>query len=143
MKTKYLAYAILPALAFGSVGASVVSAHGWFGGTLDPDAMAARHTEMFTEQANLLGVGIDDVKNAWAAGKTIRELAQEKGITDEQLRTKMQELHAQRMKILLQTLVTKGIITQAQADARLQAMQTRMAEGSGKGMRGFGRHFMF
>ncbi len=144
MKTKYLAYAVLPALALGFVGTSIASAHGWLMREATPDEIAARHTQLFTEQATMLGIGVDEVKNAWAQGKGLRELANEKGITDDELKAKLQELHTQRMKTNLQTLVDKGVITQAQADARLQTMQNRFANGAGKGFgRGFGRHFDF
>ena len=144
MKTKYLAYAVLPVLALGFVGTSVASAHGWFMTTATPEEVVARHQTMFEQQAGLLGMTVDEFKAAWAQGKTVRDIATERGITDEALRAKMLELGKQKMKTQLQTLVDRGVITQAQADSRSAAMESRTANGQMKGgMRGFGRHLWF
>ena len=49
----------------------------------------------------------------------------------------MKDLRTQELKTHLQTLVSKGVITQAQADARLKAMENMSAKAkAGKGMRG-------
>lgn len=139
-----LVYAFLPAvLGLGIVSVKAVSAHGFMGGwgAVSPDELATKHQTMFQEQADILGISVDDVKNAWADGKTLMELAQEKGITQEQLQTKMQELRNSQMKSQLQTLVDKGIITQAQADKRLATMQNKLSQGGhrmGRGFRGMG-----
>jgi hypothetical protein len=94
---------------------------------------------MFTQQANLLGISVDEVKSAWASGKSLNDLAKEKGITQDQLRQKMQDLRQQQMKNYLQTSVDKGVITQAQADSRLSFVQSNQSGKLGKGMRhGFG-----
>ena len=144
MKTKYLAYAVLPALALGFVGTSIASANGWFMTNATPEEIAARHQTMFEQQAGLLGMTVDEFKAAWAQGKTVRDIATERGITDDALRVKMLELGKQKMKTQLQTLVDRGVITQAQADSRFIAMESRAANGQMKGgMRGFGRHLWF
>lgn len=139
--TKKFWYAAVPALGVLFISAGVASAHG-FGrgaGTLAPEEFAARHTEMFERQASMLGITVDQVKQAWASGKTFMELAQERGISEEALRAKMQEARLAEMKTNLQALVTKGVITQTQADQRLQFMETRQGEGKrfgmGRGMR--------
>jgi len=54
----------------------------------------------------------------------------------------MKDARAQQLKAQMQALVDKGVITQAQADQRLQWMQnkTQNTKGHGfRGMRGFGR----
>lgn len=138
-----MAYAVVPAvLGFGMLGASVTSAHGLFGGMqqLTPDQVVERQQQMFQTQASLLGLSESVVKEAWAQGKTMREIAEEHGITAEQLAAKMQAAHQAQMQSQLQALVTKGVITQAQADARLKVMQDKLA--SGKGKRGH-RHMGF
>lgn len=138
MKRKYLVYAAtLPVFTLGFAGAA--SAHGWFG-AVSPEELANRHTAMFEEQANLLGASIDEVKNAWADGKTLFELAEEKGITKDQLRAKLEELKKEKLKSQLQALVQSGVITQAQADRRLGALEK--FEGK-KGFRGAGMMGMF
>ena len=60
----------------------------------------------------------------------------------------MHATHEVQMKQMLQTLVEKGQITQAQADARLKFMQEKMQNdqgkarkmGKGMGMMGMGGH---
>jgi hypothetical protein len=153
MKEKFLAYAILAVfgLAF-LVGPASVSAmgFGWFGGfgKSDADTMATRMQTMFQNEAKILGISVDEVKNCWAQGKSIGQCAEEHGITKEQLQQKMKDARAQQLKAQMQALVDKGVITQAQADQRLQWMQnkTQNAKGHGfgrfmRGMRGWGGWF--
>jgi major membrane immunogen (membrane-anchored lipoprotein) len=147
MKKKFFAYAILPVLGLALlVGPASTSAmgFGWFGGfgKSDTDAMATRMQNMFQNEAKILGINVDDVKNCWAQGKNIWQCAQDHGITKEQLQQKMKDARAQQLKAQMQALVDKGVITQAQADQRLQWMQnkTQNAKGHefGKFMKGRG-----
>lgn len=108
------------------------------GSNLTPDQIATNQQERFQNEANLLGVSVDEIKNAWAQGKNLQQLATEKGITETQLQQKLSEQRQQQMKSNLQTLVDKGVITQAQADLRLQYMQNN-TQNRGKG-RGMGMH---
>jgi len=134
--------AALPVAALVILGASTASAHGWFGfgggPNMDPTQAAQQQADMFQKQADLLGVSVDDVKNAWAKGETIWQLAQEKGITQQQLQQKMQDQRKQQIQTMLQAMVSNGVITQAQADQRLQYMEQHAGEGNGYG-RNFGR----
>lgn len=143
MKKKYLLYTILPIAAFAVLGAGVVSACGFFGGfgNLSPDEIANRQQTMFQEQAQILGISIEEIKNAWAEGKTIKQIMEEKGISQEQVEARIKDLRTQQMKSYFQALVDKGIITQAQADKRLQVVRERFPNGKmGRGFhRGFGR----
>lgn len=139
MKKKILMYAIIPALGFSAlIGVGAASAHGFFGmfNNLTPEQIGTQQQTMFQQQADILGISVDDVKNAWAEGKSLKTLAEEKGITQEQLQAKMKEARLQQMKSNLQILVSQGVITQAQADKRLQFMQNESANG--KGGRGHG-----
>jgi hypothetical protein len=77
------------------------------------------------------------VKQGWAEGKTIPEIAEANGISKDALQTKMKAAHTEALTTHLQTLVSKGIITQAQADARLKAMTSsdqKPGRGRGHGM---------
>jgi len=135
MKKKYLAYAVLPVLGIALLGAGTASAHGWlgFGGGAcpeDPARMAEHHQAMFQNHAEILGMDMEDLKDAWAEGKTIRDIAEEKGMDSSVLREKMQEARKAEMKSRLQALVEEGIITQAQANTRASLMEERA--GSGK-----------
>src|SRR3989344_1945514 len=135
-KKKILTYGSI--LAFSlvfSLGASQVSAF-WGGNRISTEERVTMQTTMFEEQAKLLGLTTDEVKNAWANGQNIWELAKAKGITEEALKAKMQTLHQERITEELKALVDKGVITQAQADARLnhvKTMQDKMGDKFGKG----------
>lgn len=140
MKKKYLIYTILPVIAFAVLGAGIVSAHGWFGGlgNISPNEIASRQQTMFQNEAQILGISVDEIKNAWAEGKTLKQIMEEKGISQEQVQTRMKEFQLQQMKSYLEALVGQGVITQAQADRRLQVMQERLESGkTGKMGRGF------
>ena len=136
MLATFLAPAIL---GLSLVGAQAVSAHGFMGWrNASPEEIVSRQQTMFQDQANLLGISVDEVKQAWAEGKSLKELAEEKGLTAEQLQVKMKDLHRQAMKTQLQTLVDKGVITQSQADSRLKIMENQGAERKGHMGMGFG-----
>ncbi len=142
MKNKILAYAIFPMLGLGIIGMNAASAHGLFGGfggmaSLTPDQIATRQQDMFQKEASLLGVSVDIIKNGWAEGKNIVQIAEEQGITKEQLQQKMKEAQTAQLKTQLQALVDKGIITPAQMDKRLQFVNQQAANGKlGRGFMG-------
>lgn len=143
MKKKLMAYAVVPAvLGFGILGASVSSAHGLFSDVqqLSPDQIVQRQQTVFQNQAALLGISEAAVKEGWAQGKTMKEIAADSGITAEQLAAKMKAHQEAQMKAHLQTLVSAGVITQAQADSRFAVMQQKFTSAKGKGRfhRGFG-----
>ena len=142
MKRKFIAYAMIPFLGAGVLGASQVSAHPLFGmaNKATPEEIATRQQEMFQKQADLLGISVDKVKEGWANGKDIMTIATENGITKEQLKQKMKDAQAAAHKSELQALVAKGVITQAQADQRLKVLQDKAVGKGGRGDRGFGRH---
>lgn len=100
--------------------------HGGFGGDFanNPEQWLSR----ITSDAAILGISVDEMKTAWSQGKTLEDLATEKGLTRDQLAEKLKAAAETKQKETLQALVTKGYITQAQADARLNAMKTRQAE---------------
>ena len=141
MKMKnLLAYTILPVMAFAVFGVSQASAHGWFGpmNNATPEEVAQRQTDMFTQQASLLGISVDAVKQGWAEGKTLSEIATANGISETDLQEKMKSAAKQKLANQLKSLVDKGVITQAQADQRLKVDQERIDNRTGKGHgRGF------
>lgn len=129
---KIAALAAIPALALGILGLSqTASAQSFVGGIFNkatPEEIATHQTEMFQNQAELLGISVDEVKQAWVEGKSMKDLITEKGIDETTIQAKMKTQAETRMKEHLQTLVTQGVITQAQADTRLQTMQTKTTE---------------
>lgn len=124
-------------LLSGVASARGFGVHGMGGGmmggfNITPEQAAINHQEMFTKQASMLGVSVDVVKNGWAAGKSMQQIAAENGITKEQLKQKMQDLSKLQRQAHLKALVDKGVITQAQADARLASFANAKQNGGDK-----------
>jgi hypothetical protein len=125
-----------------ATGLMFASAHmGGMGSEMDNLKLTAK----FEQHAKILGVNVSEVKNAWAEGKSIFDLAKEKGISTSTLQAKMQESRLAEMTIKINSLVTAGTITQAQADKKIATMKTLEAKMNGviggkekgkKGMRG-------
>ncbi len=137
MKHRTLAAAASAAvIATSLLGVGIASAHGW-GAGIDPLGAADRQGAMFQDQAELLGISVADVKESWSQGKDLRALAEEKGISQDDLRARMDAKRKERKKTELKALVDKGVITQAQADARLAFEEKRASEGRlGRGKTG-------
>ena len=139
MKIKKFVPLTLVSLVALTIAGSTLAFGGWgmmgFGGqNLTPEEQAQHFTEMMGQQANLLGISQEQMKAYWAEGKNLKEIAEAQGLTQEQLQTKMQNARAQNMQEHLQVLVSQGVITQEQADARLANVANK---GFG-GMMGFG-----
>ena len=146
MKRTLLVYSFVPLMGLGLIlGAQAAMAHGFFGGNATPDEIATRQQAMFQSEATILGLSIDEVKAAWADGKTTKQVMEEKGITQEQVQSRMKDMRIQRLKTELKALVDKGVITQAQSDKRFQAMQNQIQNGKGGriGMMGMGHRSHF
>jgi hypothetical protein len=142
MKKTLTKLGAVSALTLGALGIVSASAMGFPGmNNLSTDELASRQTELFTKQATLIGVSTEEVKNAWAEGKDFLTLAKEKGLTETQLKEKMKAERTAQMKAQMSALVSKGVITQAQADKRIATMEAKASakkEGrGGKGMKGF------
>jgi len=133
MNKKILVFSFLAIGALGIVGANAASAQGWFSrfGSVnaDPRAIVERQEARFEHQAEMLGISPDEVKAKWAEGKTPLEIAEELGISQEEMREKIRAERKQHFQERLQILVDNGVITQAQAKARIQAMEERLANG--------------
>ena len=128
---KNIIYLAALAVTAGAVVAGTVSA-GWFGGgfgQMDPATMAERQAEMFNRQANLLGASEAEVKQWWAEGKNMRDMIEDLGLDQDEVRTKMQTNRQEQMRKQLQTLADQGIITQEQMDLRLENMANRVGPG--------------
>ena len=134
---KYLAYAVLPALAISMLGAGVVSANGWFGGNASPEEIAQKHETMFENRAEILGITAEELKQAWADGKKLCEIAEEQGLTQEELQERMREVKIERLQTHIQTLVADGKISQEQANEKMENMQEMFENGNGKIGKGF------
>jgi DNA-binding phage protein len=146
MRKKVLVYGLLPAVGFSFLIANLAFANGgfgfgWFGGlsNTDPDQLATRQQNMFSYEAQILGISVDELKDAWAEGKSLSQIAKDKGITQEQIQQRIKQAMEDQMKAYLKTLVDKGVISQSQADKRLQFMQNQPSGNKGYG-KGLGFH---
>ena len=146
MKKKHLIYVVLPAITLVLVGAGTTYAYGWLSADMSPEEMSEKHQEMFQGKADALGMSTDEIKDAWAQGKSMRDIAEEKGIEHEDLKAKMLEVKKAKMQERLQVLVDQGTISQDQMGQRLETMGERMKNREGKcdgekRHQGKGRHF--
>ena len=146
---KIISYVGLGALAFAFYFGFSTQASAFMGGSMTIEDRAVVQQTMFEEHAKILGISIDEIKNAWAQGQSFMELAKSKGFSQETIREKMKISGQEKMKAQLDYLVSKGIITQDQADKRLAFMKNKIEKmgdkaGEGKGkkahnmMRGLG-----
>jgi hypothetical protein len=140
MKVKYLLYGIIPTLLLG-VGISSATAHGMFGwrGQADPAAMAVEQTQRFEHQAEVLGVSVEQVKEYWTKGMSPRDIIEELDLDETAIQNRMREIRQTNMKEHLQVLVDQGVLTQAQADTRLEFMSSHepnLGESKSKGIFG-------
>jgi len=152
MDKKYIFYAIIPALTFVVLGAGIASANGMFGGFGNPlpEDIAQKQETMFEKKADFLGISLEEMKDFWAEGKTVQEIAEEQGISLEEMQTKMREAKEEALQSRMQVMVDNGVISQEQADERLEFMQNRfenremgerMGEGAREGFRKFHKGF--
>ena len=144
---KLVSYFLVSLGILSLAGVGIASAYGWFG-DLSPEDLAAKFQTMFEKKADILGISVDEFKAGWAEGKTFKDIAEEQGITQEQLQERMRERKEEYMIEHLNILVEKGVITQEQADQKLNFMQEKfenMGFGEGFGgcphMRGWGMKF--
>jgi len=125
MKKRYLIPAIA-GLTLLTAGSAFAHGGGGFNGlnSLEPEQIAERHQAMFENQADLLGINVATIKNYWAEGKNMREIMVEEGIDEETIESKMQEQRREEMRSFLQVLVDQGVITQDQANQRMNSMES-------------------
>jgi len=130
---KLVVFSLIIITAVSAISISAASAKGWLRGgyNLNPEQQVDRQTQMFEHQADMLGITVDQVKDYWSQGKNIREIAEELGIDEQAMQQKMEQNRQEQLQSRLQILVDQGVITQAQADSRLESMSER-GFGAGK-----------
>lgn len=136
---RLLALTLIPAFALAFLGAHAAQAHG-FGllGDKTPEGIATHQEAVFEHQSELTGISIETLKAGWAEGKNFWQIAEDNGVTKEELQTRMQEERQAKMKEHLSILVQQGVVTQEQADKRLSFMSAHEGEHKGE-MKGVGR----
>jgi hypothetical protein len=85
------------------------------------------HDYMEKAFAEALGIPQADLETALASGKTMWQVAQEKGLTLAQFQKVMLDARQNAFK----QMVADGVLTQAQADWMLSRMQNMMGQGGG------------
>lgn len=86
--------------------------------------------------AEVLGMTTDDVSSALQSGKTLQDLADEKGVAIEDVQAAIQAVRVTEMRERITQSVADGTMTQEKADWLLEGIQNGfMGGGSG----GFGR----
>jgi hypothetical protein len=83
------------------------------------------HTYMVEAVAKALDISVDDLNAELTAGKTMWQVAEDKGLTQEQFTTVMQDAR----KVALAKMVEDGVITQEQADWMLSRMAGQNVTG--------------
>jgi hypothetical protein len=137
---KILLYSLLAVGVVGLVGASAVSAQGFFHNhAMDSEGKEAKggYENMLKAKAEVLNLSVEDLKTAKEEGKTFQEIAEDQGLSVDELRAQMQEkkqeLRTQKIegrKAHIEELVANETITQEQADEKLEWLESR--EGRGK-----------
>lgn len=89
------------------------------------------HDQMWEALAKALDMTVDELNAALQSGKTVAEIAEEKGISTEELQQAMLDAHAE----VLAQAVKDGKLTQEQADQMLEYMKANPGMGWGYGYR--------
>jgi len=105
---------------------------GMMGGNRADGQYGPMHEYMEEAFADALGISQEDLEASLASGKTMWQVAEEKGLTSEQFQKIMVEARQNAFK----QMVADGVITQAQADWMLSRMQNMWGQGGRLGEQG-------
>lgn len=133
-------YAIIPTVALVTIlSAGAASAYGspiFYGDKADPQVIANNWEFKLTQDAKILGISLEEMKNYWSQGQDIWSIAKEKGLSQENIRTSRQNAQQEMMKLWLANLVSQEKISQEQANLRLASIENKHAKKS----KSFGKH---
>jgi hypothetical protein len=88
--------------------------------------------------AKVLGMTVDEVKAALQSGKTLQDLAAEKGVNIAEVQAAIQAVHVAEMREAIAQAVANGTMTQEKADWLLEGLDKGFIGG---GAGGFGHGF--
>ena len=100
-----------------------------------------RRNARLNELAQILGITTDQLQTELKSGKQPLQIAQENGLSHEQLKQKMVNYHTRTLNNVKQQFasqVQSGQITQAQMDAKLKLFSTHGKKHQGLHRRHFG-----
>lgn len=133
--------AAAPGLASADGTTSFLGRMGWTARTPGAGTVTGglRIGPLNDQVASLLGMSVADLQAARQSGKSLAEIAADKGISRDTLVADLLKLHQDAVA----SRVADGTLTQAQADQMTAAMKTRIeamvdAKGVGPGARGRG-----
>ncbi|MDP2946476.1 MAG: hypothetical protein Q8N88_00015 [Nanoarchaeota archaeon] len=95
----------------------------------NPDEYARKQEAMFGQMAEIMGINVNDLKNAWAEGKPMEQIARENNINMTEVRDRAKEYMTGQAEGETQILADRGVITQEQADRRMETVQEQMQSG--------------
>jgi len=123
-----------PGMMGGRGGRGMMGGGGMMGaqGAAQDGTYGPLHDLMQAAMAQAFGVTVEEIQAAHDGGKTLWDLAQEKGLTQEQFVEKMQQARSQA----LAQAVADGLLTQEQADWMLTRMSRMGGAGTGSCMGG-------
>lgn len=132
MNKKVLVFSLAVLTIFTAIGISSVDARGFSQNNLgfNSDQMTERRVQMIENNAELLGITVEQLENYHAEGKYMFEIAEELGLDMDNFREKIELNRQNRMKERLQDLVDNGKITQEQANKRSENIQEFGGRGS-------------
>jgi len=104
-------------------------------GMMQPGRFGPMHEYMQAALAEAMGMSEADLQAAFAEGKTMWQVAQDKGLSAEEF----QKVMVEARKTAIAKMVEAGIITQVQADWMLSRMEYRQQQGGFGNCQGMGR----
>jgi hypothetical protein len=137
---KLFGYLVLSVVAIMLITTGTAYARGWFWTNESPEDITARHQAMFKHKAELFGISAEEMKDAWSEGKRMFQIAEEYGLNKEEIMEKMAEDRRVNLQERLRVLVENDIISQEQANQRMEVMQNKSFGGI-KTHRGFNKPF--
>ncbi len=113
---------IVGLLIVGSISVYAVTAYAKRSAGMRSGALGKQgygYTQMLEIKAKIFGITSEELQKELKSEKTMLDIAKEKGMTSDQLHEKILEAQKER----LQNLVKTGVLTQEQANARIQSME--------------------
>lgn len=98
---------------------------------VDPEIYSQQLQSKFEYWSQISGIDINKIKNYWAQGKTFREMSVLEKVDLNKVQEKNREYRLSQLRTNLQELVNKGIITQEQANQRLEFYRKKLETGYG------------
>jgi hypothetical protein len=116
---------------------------GWFGWGRGFGMRGGNSWQSFDAVAKVLGLTPEQLFSELHSGKTLEDIAKEKGVDMQKVYDAVNASQTEAMKAAIEQAVTDGKLTREQADWLLKGLELGMVPG-GRGMgRGFGRGFGF